>query len=73
MQLKPAEPLLLTNRGCPLAFDVIDTNNPDGGIIGRATYTRWATRQGVIEYTVKIQIGDRCLLGPLFVKALKKF
>lgn len=73
MKLKPAEPLLLTNRGCPLAFDVIDADNPAGGIIGRATYDAWATRQGVIIYTVRVQRGDHVLTGPLHIRAIAKF
>lgn len=68
MKLKPAEPLLLTKLGCPLAFDVIDADNVDMGIIGRATYKRWFEAQGAIEYSVRVQIGDRCLLGSFVIQ-----
>lgn len=73
MKLQPASPITLTKRGCPLAFDVMDADHPEDGIIGRATYERWATRQGVVEYTVVIRRGDSCLMGPLLIRHPHKF
>lgn len=72
MKLKPAEPILLTPRGCPLAFDVIDVDKPSAGVIGRATFEHWFENAGVIAYTVTVQRGDQCLTGPLYIKALTK-
>lgn len=72
MKLKPATPLMLTKLGCPLAFDVVDAGSSIGDVIGRATFIHWHQERGVIEYTVKIQRGDRCLTGPLYIAALQK-
>lgn len=72
MKLKPAEPLLLTLRGCPLCFDVIDADKPSDGVIGRATFEHWFENAGVIEYIVTVRRGDHCLTGPLYIKALTK-
>lgn len=73
MKLQPAQPLFFTKRGCPLAFDVMDGDDPSGGIIGRATYDYWATAQGVIVYTVVVRRGDSCLMGPLRIRHPHKF
>jgi len=74
MRLAPAIPLLLTDHGCPLAFDVVDADAPrPQPIIGRATYEAWETQKGVIWYTARIQIGDQCMLGTFSIPAKKCF
>jgi len=72
MRLKPAEPLILTKRGAPLAFDVVDADNIDGGIIGRATFVAWHEASGRLLYQVKIQRGEQCLLGDIVIQHLLK-
>lgn len=63
MQLKPAQPLLFTKRGCPLAFDLIDAASPDAGIIGRATYVR--QHACVITYAIRVHAAGREQVGEL--------
>ena len=72
MQLRSVQPLLLTARGCPLAFDVMDNDNPDAGIIGRATYQRWERSRGIIWYQATIVINGRNYTAELSVSAKKK-
>jgi len=73
MKLKPAQPITLTNRGCPMAFDVIDADDPNGGIIGRATYQAWATDRGLIHYRVSVVYNGKPCNGDVYIKALKRF
>ena len=68
MKLKPAEPLLFTKLGTPLAFDVVDADNIDAGVIGRATFVTWHEPTGRLTYQVKIQREDRCLLGDIVMQ-----
>jgi hypothetical protein len=68
MKLKPDQPLFLTKRGAPFAFDVVDADNIDAGIIGRATFVAWHEPTGRLMYQVKIQYGDHCLFGDIVIQ-----
>lgn len=60
MQLAPAIPLLLTDHGCPLAFNVVDASAPrPQPIIGRAIYKCWDQAAGVIWYRATIHLDGR--------------
>lgn len=69
MRLESTHKLMLTRRGVPLAFDVIDADDArPQPIIGRAVLVRWDTSRGIVWYTVKVQQGKRCLTGDLPIK-----
>lgn len=68
MKLEPSYPLLWTARSAPLAFDVVDAEEPrPQPIIGRATFVRWQGNN-VVVYALKVQQGDRYLVGELPIK-----
>ena len=56
-----------------MAFDVIDADDPNGGIIGRATYQAWATDRGLIHYRVSVVYNGKPCNGDVYIKALKRF